>query len=610
MRSLWLPVLTGLILITGCATDQPTAPASSTTIPFDNAPVAVSCPTPTMIRAQITALFPRPVKLAVGQAFYLVIQAALAKNNVPLAQQVMFAFLKYALYEYQHGGLIGGTSATTQANLTTLTTSLYCVVGLPAPVIPPSALGPDGAIAIVDPSSPTTTLVTATGTAGATIPAGAAPVQTIITINRLPDTPGPLLTPLDQYPAYYQYTASPPVTFSQDVIVGVCQVSSFLPPDFARLRIAHNVPDPGPTTIEILPLASATFLSPTICNSPFSSLDRRGGVLQYVMGTFTRIVSDVLLPEPIQATSLGTCCLGGTTKNFSPFGAVDTLLNVSAVSPNPVFAPAGSAVPSTQLPSVRVLTPTGRPVQGLTVTFSIPAAAPGAITGTTQLTDVNGVATVGSWTLGSASQFDTVYATVSAPHLRSGVGGNPVTFQAQPTAVPAFNWGATGWSWRSLSTYPTVPDQATILSQAVSSSAGYSGPDQAPFIDIGIATICGNTSNNASVFPVNGIVAFRRDFVMPTGATTGTIYFAMDNDFKVFVNGTDMTTSVALISGSTGIYASGIEAGFINHDGCASQGSFSLALSGLSPVTNSVVVVALDRGGETYFDASLTPYSP
>jgi len=224
------------------------------------------------------------------------------------------------------------------------------------------------------------------------------------------------------------------------------------------------------------------------------------------------------------------------------------------------------------------------------------------------------VATVGSWTLGSASQFDTVYATVSAPHPGSGVAGNPVTFEAQPTAVPEFNWGATGWSWRSLSTYPTVPDQATILSQAVNSSAGYSGPDQAPFVDSGIiggaAGGCGNTSNNASIFPVSGVVAFRRDFAMPAGATTGTVYFAMDNDFKVFVNGVDMTATVTIVSGSTGIYASGSEAGFINHDGCASQGSFSLALSGLSPVTNSVVVVALDRGGETYFDASLTPYSP
>src|SRR5439155_7392950 len=51
----------------------------------------------------------------------------------------------------------------------------------------------------------------------------------------------------------------------------------------------------------------------------------------------------------------------------------------------------------------------GRPVAGVQVTFSVTAGG-GSITGATQVTDANGVATVGTWTLGASTGLNELQA--------------------------------------------------------------------------------------------------------------------------------------------------------------------------------------------------------
>ncbi len=584
MRNLKLIAAVGLsLLLVSCGneTPTPTGPEAVTT-----SPAYITCPTPTVIRTQINALFPRGVKQAAGQAFYVVMQIALAKKDTAAARQVMFVFLKYTLFEYQRGGLIGGTSAATQANLTTLTASLYCVVGLPAPVIPPSALGPDGAIGIVDPGSPTTVIVNSTQVAGVQVPAGAAPTTTLITVSRLPDSPGPLLTPLDQYPAYYQYTASPPVTFTQDVTVGICQVANFLPPDFSRLKVGHNV---GPAGFELLPRVSATFLNPVNCNSLFGTLDRKDGLVNYVLRGMGRVANAVLLPQVVQASAVGTCCLGGTTKKFSPFGAVDTLANVSALSPTSFTAPAGGGVPTSQLPSVKLVTPTGHPVQGFTVTFSVPVGSQGTITGATQVTDASGIATAAGWTLGGPFSPDSVFATVT-PFPGSGVTGNPVLFVAQPS-LTVLPYGSAGY--RYLLTGTTPPTSGFELptfdfSTWLTGVAGFGDPN-APGCAIA-STVQTNWPIGSSASSPSYIAA-RHSFPVPTGWTGGaTLGLAIDNDAQVFVNGNEISD------------------GLITHEGCATQGSFHLNIPDAylyAGGPNEVEVLGSDRGSQSFLDLEI-----
>ena len=82
-------------------------------------------------------------------------------------------------------------------------------------------------------------------------------------------------------------------------------------------------------------------------------------------------------------------------------------------------------------PAVQVLDATSLPVANVQVDF-VPATGGGSVTGGTAMTNVNGVATVGSWSVGTGS--NTLTATVTG----GGITGNPVTFQATG-AVAAYH---------------------------------------------------------------------------------------------------------------------------------------------------------------------------
>ena len=77
-------------------------------------------------------------------------------------------------------------------------------------------------------------------------------------------------------------------------------------------------------------------------------------------------------------------------------------------------------------PAVLVTDASGNPVSGVTVVFAI-ASGGGTVTDANQITDVNGVATVGEWTLGGTAGTNQLTATVT--------GLTPVTFTATANAV-------------------------------------------------------------------------------------------------------------------------------------------------------------------------------
>src|SRR5438105_10450690 len=81
-------------------------------------------------------------------------------------------------------------------------------------------------------------------------------------------------------------------------------------------------------------------------------------------------------------------------------------------------------------PSVIVRDATNNPVQGVGVTFA-PASGGGSVTGAEQTTNSSGIATVGSWTLGTTAGANTLTASAA------GLTGSPVTFTATGTAGAA-----------------------------------------------------------------------------------------------------------------------------------------------------------------------------
>ncbi|NBO65156.1 MAG: hypothetical protein EBU88_10015, partial [Acidobacteria bacterium] len=78
-------------------------------------------------------------------------------------------------------------------------------------------------------------------------------------------------------------------------------------------------------------------------------------------------------------------------------------------------------------PGVIVRDSSSNPVAGVSVVFAV-ASGGGTITGATQTTNSSGVATVGSWTLGTTAGTNTLTATVS--------GVTPITFTATGVAGP------------------------------------------------------------------------------------------------------------------------------------------------------------------------------
>ncbi|HMV32943.1 MAG TPA: filamin/ABP280 repeat domain-containing protein, partial [Gemmatimonadales bacterium] len=86
--------------------------------------------------------------------------------------------------------------------------------------------------------------------------------------------------------------------------------------------------------------------------------------------------------------------------------------------------------PVAAAPSVRVTDAFGNPVAGVAVTFAV-ASGGGGLTGASATTNASGVATVGSWTLGTVAGSNTLTATAA------GLAGSPLTFTATGVAGAA-----------------------------------------------------------------------------------------------------------------------------------------------------------------------------
>ncbi len=140
--------------------------------------------------------------------------------------------------------------------------------------------------------------------------------------------------------------------------------------------------------------------------------------------------------------------------------AANSITAQSATTGSPVGAP----------PSVIVRDGGNLPIPGVSVTFVVTAGG-GSLTGATQMTDQNGVATVGSWTLGAVAGTNTVTASVP--------GVTPVSFDATGTApivATTRTWvggdaaGPTSWFVAANWTPSGIPNAIdTVVIQAAAS---------------------------------------------------------------------------------------------------------------------------------------------
>ncbi|MEZ4413396.1 MAG: hypothetical protein R2910_10460 [Gemmatimonadales bacterium] len=154
-------------------------------------------------------------------------------------------------------------------------------------------------------------------------------------------------------------------------------------------------------------------------------------------------------------------------------------------------------------PSVKVTDTGGNPVAGVSVTFTITGGGGSIVPISTSpvVTDAGGIATLTSWTLGTATGTNTVTATAA------GLAGSPVLFTATGTAGPATKLVIAQQPSTTASTgVPFLQQPAIQLQDAFSNPVPQSGTIVTAAIFSGTGTL-GGTSLTAST-DANGLASF------------------------------------------------------------------------------------------------------
>ncbi len=162
-------------------------------------------------------------------------------------------------------------------------------------------------------------------------------------------------------------------------------------------------------------------------------------------------------------TSGNSYATAALTVNVGP-GAATT---IAAYPLNATSFSGTAGTPLATTPAVIVTDANGNPVPGVSVTFTADANS-GTLTGASQVTDANGIATLGGWTLGTAAT-ETVDATAPVAN------GSPVVFTASVTAHVGL--GITISDGRQFVQYGRTLDYVIVITNA--------GPSTATNIQIG-----------------------------------------------------------------------------------------------------------------------------
>jgi adhesin/invasin len=310
----------------------------------------------------------------------------------------------------------------------------------------------------------------------------------------------------------------------------------------------------------------------------------------------------------LTATAAG---LAGSPVTFTATGEVGPAASIAANSATTQTADAGAEVAT--LPSVLVTDAHGNPVAGVAVTFAVTAGG-GSITGAKATTGADGVATVGSWTLGDAPGANMLTATAA------GLAGSPVTFDATGDVGPAAEISANAGDGQSAAAGTDVTTAPSVLvTDAVgnpvsgvsvsfqASGDGAVGNAKATTDSSGIAS-CGSWTLATSA-GTNSLTASSGSLQF-TFTATGTVGAAADmvdadppdDDDQTATVGTAVATPPSvLVTDTYGNPVQGVTVAFTVASGGGS-------LTGAAPTTNAsgVATVGSWTLGDTPGDNSLT----
>ncbi len=260
------------------------------------------------------------------------------------------------------------------------------------------------------------TIVSNNQQAGTFIPAGALSQPVTVTIVQNPSRrciPAPFALP--EFEDCYDFFTDPgPIPFNVPVIAAMCIDRESVPSTAVRQLQLFQF-DVG-LPVRALQNVPAGFLP---CNGE-SSVGWRGSGVRELLARLWRAVT----PRPLLAAHVG---VGGSTGSFSTF-TWSFVPEIVTNSINPQLGAVGTPVLSAPTVLLRDTTAAHNPVAGVTVTFTVEGG--GTIVRTSVVTGPDGLASVGSWTLGTVPGVNRVIATamgaISSPDTFTAVGAAPV----------------------------------------------------------------------------------------------------------------------------------------------------------------------------------------
>jgi hypothetical protein len=188
-------------------------------------------------------------------------------------------------------------------------------------------------------------------------------------------------------------------------------------------------------------------------------------------------------------------------------------------------------------PAVVVLNANQEPIPGASVTFSV-ASGGGTLTGELATTDDSGVATVGSWTLGTTMGSNTLRATVT--------GLAPLTFTATGTAgvVAAVRIQAGDGQFGTVGS-------AVVLPPAVLASDGYGNPVSGTAVTFAVSSGGGSVTGAAATTDARG-VATVGGWILGTAPATNTLTATLSGLPPLTFAATGSAGPAALVTKQTG----------------------------------------------------------
>ena len=186
------------------------------------------------------------------------------------------------------------------------------------------------------------------------------------------------------------------------------------------------------------------------------------------------------------------------------------------------------------MPAVRVTDSQGNPVQGAAVTFTLDAGTGSAITGATQNTDANGVATLGAWRVGTvAGETARVRATVAGLSLTPGTEPQftATTAASAPFAInvaPSSVLSQAGTASTAVATVPAVRITDSFGNAVVNQTVTFS-------VAAGNGTIGASASSVIVSTDLNG-VATSLSWTLPAGSGTRTLTATLNSNSALVIN--------------------------------------------------------------------------